>query len=192
MNDDVFLSDETLPGEQWSDEQLRLATSRSLASGVTLDVEAAAARESLMALGAAVESASGPFDEAAFVARLKRSCLEPATVVSTQSIRRDRWMLAVVSVLAASALIAIVRIAIVSQPANIAVVTAPSKSAPLVNQLLNVEPTARWNDSLDDEIALAAARIEQFASRQRGFDGSLLDMNERLDALSQELSGESL
>jgi hypothetical protein len=49
-----------------------------------------------------------------------------------------------------------------------------------------------WNDPLDDELALASAAIEQFTSRSRGFDDSLLDMNDQLRALSQELTNETL
>jgi len=79
---------------------------------------------------------------------------------------------------------------------------------PLERQLATSDPTApqrtkndktlaivtavAWSDPLDDEIALAAATLDQLSSRHRGFDGSLLEMNERLEALSQELSIESL
>ena len=49
-----------------------------------------------------------------------------------------------------------------------------------------------WSDPLDEEIALAQVHIEQLGNRSTGLDGSLIDMNQRLQALSQELWGESL
>jgi hypothetical protein len=52
--------------------------------------------------------------------------------------------------------------------------------------------SAGWTDPLDEEIAFAAVTLEQLGSRSRGVDGSLLEINDRLDALFQELSVESL
>ena len=183
MNDELKLTD----------EQLRLATSRTLQPGVSLDVAATAARDSYLALGSVVESAAGDFDEADLIARLSKVCVETTSSVVVEprtSSARDWWPIVLSGALAAAGLVAIARIALVSQQANplIAVVAKPDQPALI--------PFARsavaWNDPLDDEIALAAATIEQFAGRRRGFDGSLLDMNARLDALSQELLGESL
>jgi hypothetical protein len=103
--------------------------------------------------------------------------------------------------LAAAGLIAIVRIARDSRttgvqvakverspqsPAGGVIAAGPSRS------MIAWNDSDGWNDSLDDEIALASARIEQFTSRGRGFDDSLLDMNDQLRALSQELTNETL
>ena len=49
-----------------------------------------------------------------------------------------------------------------------------------------------WQDALDYEIAFAEAGMQRLTSRQRGVDGSLSEMNERLQALSQELWGGQL
>jgi hypothetical protein len=52
--------------------------------------------------------------------------------------------------------------------------------------------TGMWNDSLDDEIVLAALTIDQLRGNHRSFDHTLLNVNERLEALSEELARESL
>jgi hypothetical protein len=162
-----------------------MATSRSQTPGVPLDAETAAARDSFLALGAALESATSEFDEAEFVSRLSRE-----QTCSRNRPTNDVWPYLIAGVLAASALFAIVRIAFMSQEARpqIAVITKPDREA----KVQRPSPTLTWNDPLDDEIALAAATIEQFGSHTRGFDGSIIQMNVQLEALSQELLRESL
>jgi hypothetical protein len=90
--------------------------------------------------------------------------------------------------------LAIARIAIERQRGTdqVALPQAPNISAPAGMTGLVPTTSVAWNDSLDDEIALAAATIDQFSHSPRGFDGSLLDMNDQLQALSRELFGETL
>jgi hypothetical protein len=177
-----------------TDDQLRLATSRSLAADVELEGDSRAAREAFLSLGTTVESAAGSFDEAAFLARLKKSCLDsPVIKPKTAEQVRDWFTLLLTGTLAAAAFVAIVRIAAQSSESgpHLAINDTP---APVVVVPSIDMPSMRfaWNDPLDDEIALAAATLEQFGGRRQGFDNSLLNMNDQLQSLSQELLGESL
>jgi hypothetical protein len=125
----------------------------------------------------------------------------PVVVPQQRELHRDWMSLILTGALAAAGLLAIVRIATdslttggqaaqIEKPARTPIVAtveaAPSRSMFAWND------SPGWNDSLDDEIALASARIEQFTSRSHGFDDSLLDMNDQLKALSQELTNETL
>jgi len=171
-----------------TDECLRLATSRSLPPGAPLDAETASLRDGFLALGSAVEAAAGPPDEAALLARLKRPRASDARVTARPR-KRDWLPLLLAGALAASALIAIARVAMVSQSTDaIAELPAGQRQSTLPDHLV----AAMWNDSLDEEILLAALSIDQLSGKNRGFDRSLLHMNERLEALSQELATESL
>jgi len=177
-------------------QQLRLATSRSLPSDVSLDSATTAVRDGFLSLGAAVESAAGNFDDAALLAQLQKSCVAtPVVMPQRRELPRDWMSLLLTSALAAAGLIAIVRIATDSQTpgSRIAQIenSAPMKAVAPPETIWNHSLFA-WNDPLDDEIALASATIEQFTSRSRGFDDSLLDMNDQLKALSQELTNETL
>jgi hypothetical protein len=174
MNDDVNLTD----------EQVKLATTRSLPADAALDAETVAVHESFMALGSALESSGGQFDEAALIARLEESWLREQKRVRRPS-QRDWWTIVVSGALAAAVLVVIGWIGwgLRHRDALVAVPPSANHSLPL---------TDAWNDPLDDEIAFAAATIGQLTGRNRGFDDSLLEMNERLEAMSQELLGESL
>jgi hypothetical protein len=182
---------------QLTDEQSRLATTRVLPDGAALDAETAAAREGFLVLGAALESAASHIDEQALVDQilgLSVGSAESRVEVAVRSPARRDWLpLVLGGALAASALIAIARIVLISHQDSAAmeVAQAPRDSA-LTKAESPVLTAASWNDSLDDEIALAALAIEHLATRHPGFDGLLSEMNERLEALSQELSGESL
>lgn len=180
---------------QLTDEQLCLATSRALPANTRLDSDAAAARESFLSLGAVAESAGSDFDETALLACLTKSCLESSVVaLNPVKAKRDWLSPLLIGALAAAALVAIVRIAnepsgtgqqVAAIPANPAFIEpGPAITSPQL--------ALAWNDALDDEIALASATIQQYSTRDRGFDGSLLDMNDRLEALSQELLNDTL
>jgi hypothetical protein len=186
MNDDLNLTD----------EQLQLATARSLPSKTTLDSETLAARETFLALGAAANAAAGDFDEAKLIARLHQSCLNDVTSSEKAIVHRpamlQRWPLLLGGVLAASILVALTWFAVTSQ-SNSSGQIASNPSTPLrTSKQLPMLKAVAWTDPLDDEIALAEATLDQLSARNRGFDGSLLQINERLEALSQELSVESL
>jgi len=178
-----------------TDDQLHLATSRLLPSSAQTDSDTAAAREVFLTLGASVESAASNFDQAAFLIRLERSC-RGATVTGPKAEPVRDWLTLILSgALAAAALIAIVRIAVDSRTANQQVAASNYAESPTAIRPIGMSPTQSiiaWNDSLDDELALAAATLEQFGGRRRGFDDSVLNMNEQLQSLSQELLGESL
>jgi hypothetical protein len=174
---------------QFTDEQLRLATSRSLPADCPLDAETAAARDSFLALGSAVESGARKFDEAALINRLTSTC-----VSLPQPPARDWWWPLIISgALAAGMLLAVARIAIERQRPNPQIaIAAPGKAASAPAIAVITPAAVTWNDPLDDEIAHAATTIERFWGPTRGVDSSLLDMNDRLEALSQELQGETL
>jgi len=180
MNDDLKLTD----------DQLRLVTSRSLPAGSALDAETSAARDGFLALGSAVESAARHFDEAALLSQLTSSREQTC---SRSLINQYAWPLIATGAIAAGMLLAIARIAMEHRQANepIVIVRPPVTSAP-VGTAVGAPSALTWNDPLDDEITLAAATIDRFSPTSRSFDNSLLDMNDQLQALSRELSGESL
>jgi hypothetical protein len=103
------------------------------------------------------------------------------------------WPLVATGALAAGMLLAVARIAMEQRQTNEpkTVARLPDNVAPAPTALV-APTTIAWNDSLDDEITLAAATIDQLLHTSRDFDGSLLRMNDRLEALSQELQGETL
>jgi hypothetical protein len=188
MNDELHLTD----------EQLRLATTRSLPPDAALDADAAAARETFIALGAGLEDAGGRFSESELVTRLQHSCLA-GQVTANAVVRRkpthfDWWAFVVSGALAAAAIFAIARIVFDARQTDHAVAAAAVPGGDLAadDELRPGALTAGWSDPLDDEIAFAAATIDGLGARRPGFDGSLIDMNERLEALSYELLGESL
>jgi len=178
-----------------TDDQLRLATSRALSASPQLDSEATAARDSFLSLGATVESAANNFDKSALLARLTKSCLESPSITLKPAQPNYDWLAPLLSTaLAAAALLAIVRIATDSNSTTgprVATVV-PSDTVPTPTDSHSPQRTLAWNDPLDDEIALASATIQQYSTRNRTFDNSLLDMNDRLEALSQELSTDTL
>jgi len=188
MNDDLNLTE----------EQLRIATSRTLVERDKRGADTLTAHESFIALGSALEAAAGQFDEAALVARLKDSCLDPSEApelrVRPPAAAANWWMLVLSGALAAAALVGIVRMVIESRRPEIAAVQPPTqRTFEQAQEDAAIAALADgWNDPLDDEIALAAETIGQFATRHRGFDDSLVEMNQRLEALSLELGGESL
>ena len=173
-----------------TDEQLRLATSRSVPADSAIDADVSAARDSFLALGSAVELSARNFDEAALVNRLTTTCV----AAPAQPARNWLWPLIVTGALAAGMLLAIARIAVERKDndEHVAVANLPTRQTPAETIAIVPITTVAWNDSLDDEIALAAATIHEFSGTNRGFDGSLLDMNDQLQALSRELLGETL
>jgi len=172
-----------------TDDQLRLATSRSLTANCALDADTAAARDSFVALGSALESAARDFDETALINRLINQCVS----LPERPARDWWWPLIVSGALAAGMLLAVARIAMDRRHTSDAIKVArlPESTGGESNRLIPA-PALAWNDPLDDEIALVAATIDQFSPTTRDFDSSLLDMNDQLQALSRELLGETL
>jgi hypothetical protein len=176
-----------------TDEQLILATSRSLPTDDAMDGQTAAARDHFLALGTAVEASASRFDHAALLVRLnaKRVARQPDLTVPAQHSSVPRWLqFLAAAALAASFFVAIARLSQQTDPSRKILMTDQRPSGN--QQTIVPSASLAWTDPIDADIALAAAAIEQFSASARGFDGSLLDMNDRLDALSQELSGETL
>jgi hypothetical protein len=186
MNDELELTD----------DQLRLATSRILPGDASLDSETASARDGFLSLGAAIETAAGNFDESGLLARLQKSCVvAPVVVPQRRESPRDWMSLILAGTLAAAGLVAIIRIAGEPRTTDLQIAQIESPAQRPAASTVEAFPSRSmfvWNDPLDDELALASAAIEQFTSRSRGFDDSLLDMNDQLRALSQELTNETL
>ncbi len=186
--------------------QLAQATKRVLPVGEGLDSEAASLREGFLQFGRAVEAASADFDEAASLARLTQKCLaEDLRPVRSPARNTDRWAVVIAVVLAASALLAIVRTVAVWPAGTVAVTArqpappapAPSRSpandsAALGNGPGELAVWAAWSDPLDEEIASAQAAVDQLSGRATGLDGSLEKFGSRLEALSAELESGSL
>jgi hypothetical protein len=184
---------------QLTDEQLRLITSRSLSEATQLESEAATAREAFLALGAAIEAAAADLDEKALVRRIEENrtgaSIHPAQNRSRYS-TNAKWVAFLVGgVLAASILIAIVQFSASISSNDYKLAVSPQPNGGLANQSegeRNKQSSFGWNDPLDDEIAVAALAIDQIGGRNRAFDNSIFDMNQQLEALSQELLRESL
>jgi hypothetical protein len=196
-----------------SDDELRLATSRSLPGDVALDAEVAAAREAFLSLGGALESAGSEFDEAALIQRLHAACLiapKPSAkyALPERTTERRWWPLLVSGVLAAGLAGLFFILGGTNDDSQPIAVTPelqkPSETHASPNPPIDLrvarntvsEDTAEvaqaWSDPLDDEISLAAATIGQLAGHERGLDYSLLEINDRLEALVQELNSETL
>jgi hypothetical protein len=198
-----------------TDDELRLATSRTLPGDAALNGDAAAAREAFLSLGGAIESASGDFDEAALVRRLRATLLsarEPALAAmasSTEHTSQRRWWPLVVGAALAASLAGVLFIPASTDDNSqaIAVSLEPQTSIDATSEPkqpidLAVTPDTAagdaslvaetWSDPLDDEISRAAATIGQLAGRDSGLDDSLLEINDRLEALVQELKSETL
>lgn len=184
--------------------QLEAATSRAPEAGGELDAETAALRNGFFALGRALDTAAAEYDEAAAIARLQALCAENASVTAAGRTRRwtQLWEVVLGGALAASALIATVRI-VASWRAADAVVVTPS--APRDNQVAVLPETSgddsaqdvwqqpdAWNDPLDEEIVAAEDSLADLSGRPPGIDGALSDMNQTLEALADDLAGESL
>jgi hypothetical protein len=181
--------------ELTNDEQLRLATARSLMSHESLDADTSSARDAFLALGSAVEAAAANFDEAALVRRLTESCLPDSPVIPAPEKHRNWWPLIASGAIAAGMLLAIGEIARERQMRHMPIAGTEQATTVTPNKTKTLQVAAiseMWTDPLDDEIALAAVTIQQFSPATRGFDGSLLDMNDQLESLSRELSGETL
>lgn len=185
--------------------QLEAATSRKQPSGAALGGETSALRDGFMALGRAVEAAAdADFDEAALVARVQAmSAVESAPIRPVRAVGIN-WPVLLSGALAAAALIALVRIA-ANLPESDQIVIAP-RAATQDSTLPHEQGFAdngssdpasdsanlAWDDPLDDEIAAAQSNLADLSGRLTGIDGSLSNMNQTLEALSDDLSGESL
>jgi hypothetical protein len=176
--------------------QLRQATARDSTADSGEEAEAAALHKSFLSFGAAVEASAADFDEAALISRLEQSCLPGAAcekkTVTHVAPRPGWWLVIACGALAATLLFAVARI-VLFPPDNTATIASTSKSDSddAANEARVLGLASGWHDPLDDELALAAATIQQLAT-PRSFDGSLWQVGERLDALSEELSRESL
>src|SRR5262245_17959297 len=184
---------------QLTDEQLRLITSRSLSGVTQLDSESATAREAFLALGAAIESAAAALDEEALVSTIQEEGTETSVSPDqtwSRSVTSYKWASILLGgMLAASILIAIVRISTSVSPNDHRIAALPKPNGGLSiqsNGQTGKQLSLGWNDPLDDEIAVAALAIGQIGGQNHAFDNSLFDMNLQLEALSQELLRESL
>lgn len=180
MNDELELTE----------DQLRRATSRAPIADAALDAETAAMRDSFLSLGSAIEAAAADFDEGALIAKLHSSMAVESTSVVPRATRSDSrpkwWLVLLAGALAASVLIAIGRIGVV-EPEPMVVLTVPSG-----NGAAEFAAASTWHDPLDEQIASAQTEVQQLAVGSHGLDGSLSEMNDKLEAMSRELLGESL
>lgn len=201
MNDDVSLTD----------EQLQLATSRHLPKGDPLVGDLAAVHTTFLALGRALENAGGAIDEAALLAGIQRRLaaepIDPLTIAPVVPIKTQRltpvgW-LATALTTAAAVLIAVSNFSGVDEPVEIAQETVKVVPQPIFKTETSVadypldepEPSPapfNWGEELDEEIALAAATLNQWSTNTRGVDASLTNMGNDLSTLSEELLSESL
>jgi len=175
---------------EFTEDQLRQATSRALAADTALDADAATMRESFLSLGSAIEAAAADFDEDALIAKLRGSMAVESTSALQPAARNDSrpkwWLVLLAGALAASVLIAIGRIGVVENEPMVALNGPPASGG------VEVAVASTWHDPLDEQIASAQVEMQQLAAGSRGLDGSLSEMNDKLEAMSRELLGESL
>jgi hypothetical protein len=182
--------------EQLSRQQLEVATSRLLPADCQLDAETSTLRDGFLTLGRTAEAAGADYDEAALVARVRAACASQPSPPARGAMPRH-WSLVLGGLLAASALIAMVRIVATWPAADDAVVVKPP-SPTQVQIASSGSPAAdhnsslAWDDPLDEEIAAAESTLADLSGQQTGIDGVLSDMNQTLEALSDDLSGGSL
>jgi hypothetical protein len=179
-------------------EQLEAATSRSLRTNAALDAETSALRDGFMALGRAVEAAATDYDEAALIARVQSACRHEAAIELPNRNASRLWPLVLSGALAAAALVAAVRIAVTWPADTSVVVTQPAPAAAGDSHVDPLTPTddsavaGSWHDPLDEEIAAAQSSLARLGASPGGIDGTLSNMNQTLEAMSDELIGESL
>ena len=188
MNDDT----------QLNREQLEAATSRSLPAGAPLDSETSALRDGFMALGHAVESAAADYDEAALIARVQSACRHEADVElpRRQSVAR---VAAVAQRCARGCCAGRCRAnrRYVAREHGRCGYTASARRG-VDSHVDPLTPTdesvvaGSWHDPLDEEIAAAQSSLTRLGSSAGGIDGTLSNMNQTLEAMSDELVGESL
>jgi hypothetical protein len=169
-------------------EQLAQATSRALPADAALDSQTALLRDGFLQLGQSIEAANSDFDEAAFLSKLtaaNETTLRPKT--------RNWWPLVLTAALAASALVAIVRITLAPADRN-NIAIAPEQPSMYEDPPGAADSSAQlaWSDPLDEEIASAQDAVGQLSGRQADLDGSLLNFGSRLEALAAELESGSL
>jgi hypothetical protein len=150
-----------------------------------------------MALGHAVENAArADYDEAALIARVQSACRHEADVELPRGQASRVWPLLLSGALAAAALVAAVRIAVTWPASTDVVVTQPAPAAgdSHVDPLTPTDESAvagSWHDPLDEEIAAAQSSLTRLGASPGGIDGTLSNMNQTLEAMSDELVGES-
>jgi hypothetical protein len=173
-----------------TEDQLRRVTSRAPIVDTALDAKTAAMRETFLSLGSAIEAAAADFDEEALIANLRGTMATDSTAVVQSAARNDSrqswWLVLLAGALAASVLIAIGRIGVVEREPMVALTVPPANGA------AEFAVASTWHDPLDEQIASAQTEVQQLAVGNRGLDGSLSEMNDKLEAMSQELLGESL
>lgn len=192
-----------------SRDQLEAATTRASAS-TALDAEAAALGESFRAFGQTAERTAGEFDEAALIEQLQSTLLERSSlqVIACKSRgARSLWPLLLSGAIAASALIAAVRIAATwpTQPPQVVVspshqeTEGPRALAPAIvkgsapaEASVPEQAYLTWHDELDDEIIAAQSVLAGVAGKTTPLDGSLSSMDEQLEAMASDLSEGSL
>jgi hypothetical protein len=178
--------------QQFNRQQLEAATSRLLPADTVLDAETSTLRDGFIALGKAVEAAD--YDEAALLARVQAACESDRTPPQPRAISTASWTLLLSGALAAAALIAMARIAVIWPDRHQVVVAPPSPELDEVDSATASFDAwlPAWDDPLDDEIAAAENSLADLSDRWTGIDGSLSNMNQSLESLSDDLSDGSL
>jgi len=170
-------------------KQLELATSRGDAAN--LDAETAALREGWRVLAGALEKSSGPFDEAALVAKLQRELAAPSPAANTKAPVRGWIVVALLGGALAASLFVMVAISggwfkqpIVNPkepPKQIDLVKSPeTKGAP-------VAETPAWDDALDTQISVAASQMQSLQKPALPLDASISTLNYHLQQMAQDM-----
>lgn len=179
-------------------KKLTAATSReALASGTSpnLDAETAELREGWRVLVKALEVNSGPFDEAALIAKLQSEMVSPVVATGTNR-RGNGWIIVGVlgGVLAASLLVMVVigsgwfgQQQPVAKPGK---TTIPqqgevAKAPSGINEQESGTPS--WDDPLDSQISVAAAQMQTFQKPALPLDASISTLNYQLQQMAQDL-----
>ncbi|MCP5112261.1 MAG: hypothetical protein GY953_15665 [bacterium] len=140
-----------------------------------LEPRTAALRESWLLLGQLIEAAQPVPDEPL---KLKRFPVEPRRGTHTGSPRT------VVAVLAASMLVTVTLAWSLTQNASQDIVTKPTDSQPPLD--------VQWDDSLDEQIALAGEQLTRVQQDWHSLDDALASVAYAVEEFGEELTDDTL
>jgi hypothetical protein len=163
--------------------QLEEATAAADAVDASLDAETASLRESWLAFGELLDTASGPTIEPPEMPRLPRRAVVPR-----------RWLaLSAAAALVASLLIAISLVISTMGPEQIAkpeIDTTPQVDPPPRTELVADE--LQWDDTLDEQIAQAGWQMVLVQQDRYRLDGPFSSLQDEIEQMEEDIDKSTL